>query len=82
MAEYVAKRFAGEEQEFTPELARLVYQRTDGNALFMVTLVNDLVEQCVIVRRDKRWELAGRLADRETMIPSSLGNSLSISLTG
>jgi predicted ATPase len=72
VAEYVAGRFAGEAQESLPELARLIYRRTDGNALFMVNLVNELVAQHVIVQGEGRWELRGTIADIEKEIPSSI----------
>jgi predicted ATPase len=72
VAEYVDERFAGEAREFAPELTRLVYRRTDGNALFMVNLVNELVTRHVIVQQGGRWELARPLADIEIGLPSSL----------
>jgi predicted ATPase len=72
VAEYVARRFGGEAQESVPELARLVSRRTDGNALFMVNLVNDLLSRQVIIRRGERWELRGTIADIEREVPSSI----------
>ncbi|NOT54949.1 MAG: AAA family ATPase, partial [Deltaproteobacteria bacterium] len=72
VAEYVAERFGAQGRAFTPEVARLVYRRTDGNALFMVNLVNELITQRMIVQREGRWELKGTVADLEIGIPSSL----------
>jgi DNA-binding winged helix-turn-helix (wHTH) protein/tetratricopeptide (TPR) repeat protein len=72
VAEYVAGRFAEGMRACAPELARLVYRRTDGNALFMVNLVNELLTQRMIVQREGRWELKGMVADLEIGIPSSL----------
>jgi predicted ATPase/DNA-binding winged helix-turn-helix (wHTH) protein len=72
VAAYVAGRFAAEAQASVPELARLIYRRTDGNALFMVNLVNDLVAQHVMVHREGRWELSGTIAEIEREIPASI----------
>lgn len=55
VAEYLTARFA--ESEFSAELARLIYDRTDGNPLFMVNVVDYLVAQGSIVQSDGRWEL-------------------------
>jgi hypothetical protein len=41
VAAYLAQRFGG--HAFPPELARAVHQRTDGNPLFMVRVVDELV---------------------------------------
>ncbi len=55
VAEYLAARFEG--SEFSIELARLIYDRTDGNPLFMVNVVDYLIAQGLIVQGDGRWEL-------------------------
>ena len=55
VAEYLAARFGG--SEFSTELARLIYDRTDGNPLFMVNVVDYLIAQGLIVQSDGRWEL-------------------------
>src|SRR5215475_4576872 len=38
-------------------LAALVYERTEGHALFLVNIVEHLVSQRVIVHREERWTL-------------------------
>lgn len=55
VAEYLATRFAG--SDFSTELARLIYDRTDGNPLFMVNVVDYLVAQGLIMASDGKWEL-------------------------
>jgi predicted ATPase len=72
VAEYVAGRFAEGAQEPWPALAKLIYRRTDGNALFMVNLVHELVTQQVIVQREGRWELRGTIAALEGQLPASI----------
>jgi DNA-binding winged helix-turn-helix (wHTH) protein/predicted ATPase len=72
VTEYVAGRFNADTPESLSQLAQLIYRRTDGNALFMVSLVNELITQQVITQQDGRWQLAGSLVDSETLIPLSL----------
>ncbi|NOT56145.1 MAG: AAA family ATPase, partial [Deltaproteobacteria bacterium] len=63
VAEYLTRRFDDGIEAIRRELARLVYQRTEGNPLFMVNVVNDLLANGVIVQRHGRWEWQGQ---RET----------------
>jgi DNA-binding winged helix-turn-helix (wHTH) protein/predicted ATPase len=55
IGEYLARRFpsAG-----VAGLARLIHERTEGNPLFVVNIVADLVTRGVLVERDGRWEVA------------------------
>lgn len=55
VAEYLAARFGA--SDFSTELARLIYDRTDGNPLFMVNVVDYLVAQGLIVPGDGKWKL-------------------------
>ncbi len=52
VAAYVSARVGG---EYTQDVATAVYQRSDGNALFMVNLFEHLVGAHAICRRDRRW---------------------------
>ncbi|MGH8582236.1 MAG: AAA family ATPase, partial [Gammaproteobacteria bacterium] len=76
VAEYLAVRFTNRpphpsplprgEREPVPaqtlhNLAHVIRQRTDGNPLFMVNVVNDLIAQGIMVQIDGRWELRGEL---------------------
>ena len=54
VAAYVAGRLGG---AVAAPLAAFVYARTDGNALFMVNLVEHLVQQDLLVRREGQWTL-------------------------
>ena len=57
VAQYLATRFPG---CVPPEaLARRLHQRTDGHPLFLVHLVNDLVEQRVVREDGGRWRFTG-----------------------
>src|SRR5882724_8873882 len=54
VADYLRERFAG--HTFPSELARIINRRTEGNPLFMVSVVEDLVARGLIVMRDERWD--------------------------
>ena len=69
-ARYLAQRFGG--HAFQPELARAVHQRTDGNPLFMVRVVDELVALRVLEAEDGRWRLRKPLDDIARAVPESL----------
>ena len=58
--------------EFPKALARLVHEHTDGNPLFTVNVVDALVAQGQIARRDGAWELTVPLDQITIGIPDSL----------
>src|SRR6202008_3581673 len=70
VADYLGKRFG--EHAFPSELAGVINRRTDGNPLFMVSVVEDLVARGRIVMRDGRWELPAALEEVEVSAPESL----------
>jgi DNA-binding winged helix-turn-helix (wHTH) protein/predicted ATPase len=53
-------------------LASRVYERTEGNALFMVNLVNDLVVRGLLVWRDGEWHVDGSIERATRRIPAGL----------
>jgi predicted ATPase len=55
VAAYVAGRLGG--PVATP-LAEFLHERTEGNALFMVNIVEHLVQQGLVVRREGEWVLS------------------------
>ena len=70
VADYLRERFAG--HVFPSELARVITQRTEGNPLFMGSVVDDLLARGLIVMRDGRWELRAALEEVEVSVPESL----------
>jgi predicted ATPase len=54
VAAYVAGRLGG---PASAALAAFIYERTDGNALFMVNMLEHLVQQGEVVRRGGAWTL-------------------------
>jgi DNA-binding winged helix-turn-helix (wHTH) protein/tetratricopeptide (TPR) repeat protein len=70
VAAYLAQRFGG--HAFPPDLARAVHQRTDGNPLFMVRVVDELVALRVLEPEDGRWRLRRPLDEIARAVPESL----------
>ena len=70
MADYLRERFAG--KRLPAELARVINRRTEGNPLFMVSVVDDLVARGLIAMRERRWELRAALEEVEVGVPESL----------
>ena len=68
VAEYIAGRF--ENSDTMRELSQLVYQRTEGNPLFMINVVNHLVSTQALVQQMGQWELACTLEEIE--LPTEL----------
>jgi DNA-binding winged helix-turn-helix (wHTH) protein/predicted ATPase len=82
VVEYLAVRFAstsplpqgerwseGLSQEPLGKLARMIHQRTDGNPLFMINIVDYLITQGAIVQADGQWKLQKELGEVEGGIP-------------
>ena len=67
---YLAVRLPG--HQFPVELRRTILNRTEGNPLFMVNLVEYLTDQKMIVRNDQSWELRVGLTEIERGIPHNL----------
>lgn len=68
---YVDARFASSSAEMR-SLATSIHERTEGNALFMVNLLNDLLARERLVRRDGGWEMAGAIEQETDCVPSGL----------
>jgi predicted ATPase len=85
VADYLAQRFCapapanvgeGRGEGLAPvalrKLARLIHRRTDGNPLFMVNVVNELVARGVLVQSESRWELRETVEEMVGAVPESL----------
>ncbi|MBI3248770.1 MAG: AAA family ATPase [Deltaproteobacteria bacterium] len=66
---YLAARFPESDLR---ELARVIYRRTDGNALFMVNMVDYLLAQGLLVAVNGQWQLRGGIETVEVGVPKSL----------
>ncbi len=72
VAEYLAVRFPAGVHVPLQALARVIHQRTDGNPLFMVNVVDYLVAQGFIEQTNGRWELQGGLDAIQIGVPASI----------
>ena len=67
---YLMGRFA--RPSFLHHLARAIHQRTSGNPLFMVTVVDALVRQGILHEAPEGWALLGTLEEVTARVPESL----------
>jgi DNA-binding winged helix-turn-helix (wHTH) protein/tetratricopeptide (TPR) repeat protein len=70
VAEYLAIQFA--EGALTTEFADLIHRHSGGNALFMVTILQDLVKKGVITGEVGGWALRGAVECVELGVPETL----------
>jgi hypothetical protein len=70
VGDYLRERFAG--HAFPSDLARVIGRRTEGNPLFIVNVVDDLVARELIVMGDGRWELRAAPDAVDVGVPESL----------
>jgi DNA-binding winged helix-turn-helix (wHTH) protein/predicted ATPase len=68
VAEYVRARLPGAPADLAVELHR----RTEGNALFIVNVIDYLLARGVLAPEHSRWHLCGRANDAQTDVPDSL----------
>ncbi|NOT58324.1 MAG: AAA family ATPase, partial [Deltaproteobacteria bacterium] len=71
---YLTMRFAGDVQSAAPwqVLARVLHQRTEGNPLFFITVVNELVSREQLQERAGHWEVGAELSATELGAPESI----------
>ena len=67
---YLRQRFL--HNTFPQTLAQAVYERTNGNPLFLVKMLDALVEQGKLVRQESSWTLAESLDTVLSDIPSEV----------
>lgn len=72
VAEYLAARFPG--HSFPQNLSGLIYQKTEGNPLFVVTLADDLLRHSLLREEPNThtWQLQTTLDQVSSSVPKSL----------
>jgi len=70
VTQYLAARFP--RHQLPGSLRRTIYQRTEGNPLFMVTLSDYLCNEKMIVEEQGIWKLRVDLAEVERGVPGNL----------
>ena len=70
VAQYLAERFP--RHQLPSSLRRTIYQRTEGNPLFMVTLLDYLCTENMIFEDEGIWKLRVDLSEVERGVPGNL----------
>jgi len=72
VAAYLGQRFAGLSADLVSSLAEFIHRRTDGNALFTVAAVDDLVARGNLSMQHGQWVLTTQVSALSTQLPASL----------
>lgn len=70
IAEYIAVTFVG--ASFPTGFADLIYRHSGGNALFMVSILQNMVKKGVIAEGDEGWNLTVAFEDVDLSVPETL----------
>src|SRR5882762_2364093 len=70
VAKYIAIKFV--DGSFPPRFAKLIYYHSGGNALFMVTILQDMVKKGIIAQANGKWTLVVAIQDVDTSVPETL----------
>ena len=76
IAEYLAKEFPNE--GLPPEMANFIYRHSEGNPLFMVAMVQDMMKKGLIANHNGEWRLTTPLATIDPGVPQSLQQMLEL----
>ena len=70
VAKYISERFVDE--YFPAGFASLIYRRSGGNALFMVTILQDIAKKGLIAEVCGKWSLAAPIETVARSVPETL----------
>jgi len=70
VAKYISVRFA--DGNLPARFVNLIYRRSGGNALFMVTILQDMVKKGLITQVDGKWTLAAPIETVAQSVPETL----------
>jgi predicted ATPase/DNA-binding winged helix-turn-helix (wHTH) protein len=70
VSQYLSRRFPG--HALPPELPLVLHRNTDGNPLFLVNTIDDLIGQGRLRPADGQWRLSGPAADIAARAPETL----------
>ena len=76
IAQYLATEFPN--SSLPPGLATLVYRHSEGNPLFMVAIVQDMMKKALIVDDDGVWRLSTPVETIDPGVPQSLQQILEV----
>jgi len=69
---YVGQHLGNGQRDLTEALGAFIHRRTDGNALFTVTMMADLIARKELAQHDGEWTLKGSVAELERYLPDTL----------
>ena len=78
VGEYLHGRFGGE----MPDLARLIHARTDGNALFVVAIVEELIRRGRLTESPHGWALSVPADRLDLAVPDDLSDMITSQFRG
>src|SRR6266702_3956594 len=64
VSEYLGIKFV--DGDFPPRFAKLIYHHSGGNALFMVTILQDMVKKGIIAQANGKWTVMVAIRDVDT----------------
>jgi len=70
VGQYLSRRFPA--HRLPPELATVLHRTTEGNPLFLVSTIDDLIGQGHLREVDGQWRLAGAAEDIASRAPETL----------
>ena len=70
VANYLVTRFVG--SSLPARLTRMIHQRTEGNPLFIVNMMDYLTARGVLVEIAGQWQLTAAVEEAETGVPESI----------
>ncbi len=70
VVKYLSNRFPG--NRFPAALAALIHERTEGNPLFMVNVLDYLLAEGFVSETGDRWELTAKLEELEVGVPENI----------
>jgi DNA-binding winged helix-turn-helix (wHTH) protein/tetratricopeptide (TPR) repeat protein len=70
VARYISEKFS--DGDFPPDFSSLIYRRSGGNALFMVTILQDIVKKGFLAQIDTKWTLAAPIETIAQSVPETL----------
>jgi predicted ATPase/DNA-binding winged helix-turn-helix (wHTH) protein len=60
------------QNDFPPSLVNMIHQRTEGNPLFMVNVIEFLMTEKIIVEEEHGWKLRVELSEVELGVPENI----------
>ncbi|HEY2821453.1 MAG TPA: AAA family ATPase [Candidatus Acidoferrum sp.] len=70
VAKYISESFV--DGDFPAGFASLIYRRSGGNALFMVTILQDIAKKGLIAQIDGKWKLGAPIETVAQSVPETL----------